>query len=170
MEVGKKSTKRMSTATKKVILKKVILKKVILKKVILKKVILKKMGTSTQTMNKSDIKLIAVLERTGGFASAQELHQILRREGDGIGLTTVYRALQSLVDDKIVDLLRREDGEAIYRLCGDTHHHHLVCKSCGDTVEIEGGAIEKWAKTMAEEFGFRDVGHTAEIFGICSKC
>ena len=100
------------------------------------------MGTSTQTMNKSDIKLIAVLERTGGFASAQELHQILRRE----------------------------DGEAIYRLCGDTHHHHLVCKSCGDTVEIEGGAIEKWAKTMAEDFGFRDVGHTAEIFGICSKC
>jgi Fur family transcriptional regulator, ferric uptake regulator len=127
------------------------------------------MGTSTQKMNKSDIKLIAVLERTGGFASAQELHQILRREGDGIGLTTVYRALQSLVDDKIVDLLRREDGEAIYRLCGDTHHHHLVCKSCGDTVEIEGGAIEKWAKTMAEEFGFRDVGHTAEIFGICSE-
>ena len=113
-------------------------------------------------MNKSDLKLIAVLERTGGFASAQELHQILRREGDGIGLTTVYRALQSLVDDKIVDLLRREDGEAIYRLCGDTHHHHLVCKSCGDTVEIEGGAIEKWAKTMAEEFGFREVGHTAQ--------
>jgi Fur family ferric uptake transcriptional regulator len=126
--------------------------------------------TPTKRMNKSDLKLIAVLERTGGFASAQELHQILRREGDGIGLTTVYRALQSLVDDKIVDLLRREDGEAIYRLCGDTHHHHLVCKSCGDTVEIEGGAIEKWAKTMAEEFGFREVGHTAEIFGICSKC
>jgi len=93
-------------------------------------------------MNKSDIKLIAVLERTGGFASAQELHQILRREGDGIGLTTVYRALQSLVDDKIVDLLRREDGEAIYRLCGDTHHHHLVlleitASFSPDTYEIE---------------------------------
>ena len=137
---------------------------------ITKKSMLMRMSTITQRMNKSDLKLIAVLEWTGGFASAQELHQILRREGDGIGLTTVYRALQSLVDDKIVDLLRREDGEAIYRLCGDNHHHHLVCKSCGDTVEIEGGAIEKWAKTMAEEFGFREVGHTAEIFGICSKC
>jgi len=121
-------------------------------------------------MNKSDLKLIAVLERTGGFASAQELHQILRREGDGIGLTTVYRALQSLVDDKIVDLLRREDGEAIYRLCGDNHRHHLVCKSCGDTVEIEGGAIEKWAKSVAEEHGFREVGHSAEIYGLCKKC
>ena len=134
-----------------------------------KKVMLKRI-THTPTMNKSDLKLIAVLERTGGFASAQELHQILRREGDGIGLTTVYRALQSLVDDKIVDLLRREDGEAIYRLCGDGHHHHLVCKGCGDTVEIEGGAIEKWAKSMAEEHGFRDVGHSAEIYGLCKKC
>ena len=129
-----------------------------------------KMNTPMGTMNKSDLKLIAVLERLRILQFAQELHQILRREGDGIGLTTVYRALQSLVDDKIVDLLRREDGEAIYRLCGDGHHHHLMCKSCGDTVEIEGGAIEKWANTMAEEFGFREVGHTAEIFGICSKC
>jgi Fur family ferric uptake transcriptional regulator len=135
-----------------------------------KKIITIKKNTHTEIMSKSNIKLVAVLERTGGFASAQELHQILRREGDGIGLTTVYRSLQSLVDDKIVDLLRREDGEAIYRLCGENHHHHLVCKSCGDTVEIEGGAIEKWAKTMAEEFGYRDVGHTAEIFGICKKC
>ena len=128
------------------------------------------MTTRMRIMNKSDLKLIAVLERTGGFASAQELHQILRREGDGIGLTTVYRALQSLVDDKIVDLLRREDGEAIYRLCGDSHHHHLVCKSCGTTIEIQANAIEKWAQQMASDHGFREVGHTAEIFGICKKC
>ena len=53
---------------------------------------------------------------------------------------------------------------------GEAHHHHLVCKSCGDTVEIEGGAVEKWAKMMAQEHGFREIGHTAEIFGTCSKC
>lgn len=94
----------------------------------------------------------------------------MQREGESIGLTTVYRALQSLVSEKIVDILRRDDGEAIYRLCGGAHHHHLVCKGCGDTVEIEGGAVEKWAKVMAEEHGFRDVGHTAEIFGLCANC
>ena len=121
-------------------------------------------------MNKSELKVLTVLERAGGFASAQEVYQLLQRSNQSIGLTTVYRALQSLLDDKVVDTLRRDDGEAIYRLCGDSHHHHLVCKGCGDTVEIEGGAIEKWAKTMAEEFGYRDVGHTAEIFGLCKKC
>ncbi|MFM8254264.1 MAG: Fur family transcriptional regulator [Actinomycetota bacterium] len=124
----------------------------------------------TRTMNKSQIKLISTLERVGGFASAQELYQMLRRDGDGIGLTTVYRALQSLLDDKIVDVLRREDGEALYRLCGEAHHHHLVCRSCGSTVEIEGSSVEKWAEAVAQEHRFREVGHTVELFGLCSKC
>lgn len=121
-------------------------------------------------MSKSATKVLTALERVGGFASAQELHLVLKRNHESIGLTTVYRALQGLVNDKNVDLLRKEDGEAIYRLCGENHHHHLVCKSCGKTVEIEGGAIEKWAMKAASKNGFRQIGHTAEIFGLCSDC
>jgi Fur family ferric uptake transcriptional regulator len=121
-------------------------------------------------MNKSEIKVISTLERIGGFASAQQLHQLLIRNGESIGLTTVYRALQSLCEDKIVDQLRKDDGEAVYRLCGDTHHHHLVCKSCGATVEIEGSAIEKWAGAVAAQHGYREIGHLAEVFGICKSC
>ena len=121
-------------------------------------------------MSRSKPRVLLTLESAGGFASAQEVYKLMQREGQSIGLTTVYRALQSLVNEKIVDILRREDGEAIYRLCGDTHHHHIVCKSCGDTVEVEGGAVEKWAKSLAVEHGYRDVGHSAEIFGLCPKC
>jgi Fur family ferric uptake transcriptional regulator len=121
-------------------------------------------------LNKSELKVLGVLERVGGFASAQEVYQLLQRSSQSIGLTTVYRALQSLLDDKVVDTLRRDDGEAIYRLCGENHHHHLVCKSCGTTIEIQANAIEKWAQQMANDHGFREVGHTAEIFGICKKC
>jgi Fur family ferric uptake transcriptional regulator len=121
-------------------------------------------------LNKSELKVLSVLERVGGFASAQEVYQLLQRNSQSIGLTTVYRALQSLLDDRAVDTLRRDDGEAIYRLCGENHHHHLVCKSCGTTIEIQANAIEKWAQQMASDHGFREVGHTAEIFGICSKC
>lgn len=119
---------------------------------------------------KSISQVQSALEHIGGFASAQELYQLMQRGGAKIGLTTVYRSLQTLVDGSLVDLLRREDGEAMYRLCGDSHHHHLVCKKCGRTVEIEGAAIEKWAVSVATEHGFRDVGHTAELFGTCSRC
>lgn len=121
-------------------------------------------------MSKSIPKVRKTLERAGGFASAKQVYNLMQRQGDRIGLTTVYRSLQALLEDNRVDVLRKDDGEALYRLCGDAHHHHLVCKSCGETVEVEGEAIEKWAKTIATEHGFRDVGHTAELFGICSKC
>lgn len=121
-------------------------------------------------MNKSEVKVLTALEKVGGFASAQEIYGLLQRSHESIGLTTVYRALQSLLEDKIVDVIRKDDGESIYRVCGESHHHHLVCKSCGKTVEIEGTAVEKWAKNIASEYGFTDVSHTAELFGTCKKC
>ena len=121
-------------------------------------------------MRKSVSKVESALRKMGGFASAQELHQFAYAEGAKIGLTTVYRSLQTLVVEKIVDVLRREDGEAIYRICGGGHHHHLLCKVCGRTEEISGEAVEKWTQEIARRYNFRDVGHSAEIFGICANC
>lgn len=121
-------------------------------------------------MKKSAIRVLQSLQQAGGFASAQEVHQLITGKGDRIGLTTIYRALQSLQEENLVDVLRREDGEAIYRLCGEAHHHHLVCKKCGRTVEIYGGAIEKWADAVADEYSFREVEHSADLFGTCSQC
>jgi len=104
------------------------------------------------------------------FRSAQDIHEMLRKAGSGVGLSTVYRTLQALADGGEVDLLRTEEGEALYRRCSGRHHHHLVCRSCGRTVEVEGPTVERWADTVAEEHGFRDVSHTMEIFGTCPSC
>ena len=110
------------------------------------------------------------LDELQEFKSAQELHEILRRRGNQIGLTTVYRSLQALVEAGVVDLLVNDDGETIYRKCGASHHHHLVCRDCGATVEVTGPAVESWADAMAREHGFTDVSHTLEIFGQCPRC
>jgi Fur family transcriptional regulator, ferric uptake regulator len=116
---------------------------------------------------------LAVLEALGSvddFRSAQEVHEILSSSGSSVGLATVYRTLQLYVDTGDVDVLRREDGEAIYRRCSETHHHHLVCRSCGATVEVEGPTVERWTTAMAADHGFTDVSHTLEIFGTCAEC
>lgn len=111
------------------------------------------------------------LASTDAFLSAQELHQLLRSRGESVGLTTVYRALQTLADTGEVDALRRDDGEMVYRRCAtDRHHHHLVCRGCGRTVEVEGPAVERWAYKVGAEHGFRDVEHTLEVFGTCGGC
>ena len=107
----------------------------------------------------------ALLENLDDFRSAQELHDELRRRGEGIGLTTVYRTLQSMAANGLVDTLRTDTGESVYRRCSEDHHHHLVCRACGSTVEIQGGDVEAWAAEVAREHGFSDVSHTIEIFG-----
>ncbi|HEY2765397.1 MAG TPA: transcriptional repressor [Pseudonocardiaceae bacterium] len=111
-----------------------------------------------------------LLEETEDFRSAQEIHEKLRRNGEGIGLTTVYRTLQTLADAGEIDMLRTDSGEAVYRRCSAHHHHHLVCRRCGHTVEVEGPTVELWAEKVAAEHGFTDLSHTVEIFGSCLTC
>ncbi|TFV67484.1 UNVERIFIED_ORG: transcriptional repressor [Bacillus sp. AZ43] len=114
--------------------------------------------------------VLALLDGLDGFRSAQELHALLRERGDSVGLATVYRALQALVDEGQLDVLRSAEGEAAYRRCSPSHHHHLVCRSCGRTVEVADPPVERWAARIATEHGFTDVQHQVEVFGTCAEC
>lgn len=116
------------------------------------------------------IAVVEALTSVADFRSAQEIHDLLGRRGETVGLATVYRTLQRLAENGEVDLLRTEDGEAVYRRCSDAHHHHLVCRDCGATVEVEGPAVERWTRAIATEHGYQDVSHSLEIFGTCAQC
>ncbi|MCG7421829.1 transcriptional repressor [Micrococcus porci] len=111
------------------------------------------------------------LDAAEDFVSAQELHARLRDAGERVSLATVYRALQQRLDEGTVDMLRREDGESVYRRCAaEGHHHHLVCRVCWTTVEVTAPGVEEWAARMAAEHGFSDPDHTVEITGVCAEC
>jgi Fur family ferric uptake transcriptional regulator len=112
----------------------------------------------------------AIFSRLDAFHSIQDVHARLREAGDAVGLTTVYRAVQSLAEDGELDSIRTDSGEALYRRCSTDHHHHLVCRACGRTVEVAGPAVERWARRVADEHGFVDLSHTLEIFGTCADC
>lgn len=114
--------------------------------------------------------VVAALAEIDDFRSAQQIHDALVRNGDTVGLTTVYRTLQVLSAEGNVDVIVGDDGEARYRNCSDGHHHHLVCRACGTTVEVEGPTVERWASRVAHEHGFTEPGHTIEITGLCPKC
>jgi Fur family ferric uptake transcriptional regulator len=112
----------------------------------------------------------SILADRNDFRTAQEIHDDLRRLGERVGLTTVYRTLQAMTEAGELDALRTAEGETAYRRCSTGHHHHLVCRSCGRTVEVSGPAVETWANAVAEQHNFRDVSHDLEIFGTCSSC
>lgn len=115
----------------------------------------------------------AVREALGeseAFVSAQSLHSSLREAGSTIGLATVYRALADLAVEGEADSLQQE-GESLYRACTPgSHHHHLICRSCGLTVEIEADEVEQWARTVATQHGFTQPNHIVDVFGLCADC
>jgi Fur family ferric uptake transcriptional regulator len=105
-----------------------------------------------------------------GFVSAQQLHQRLKAHGSSIGLATVYRTLIDLAQTGEADSLQSKEGEVLYRACSTAHHHHLICRDCGLTLELEAKNLEKWADEVAADNGFSEPSHTIDIFGICSDC
>lgn len=113
----------------------------------------------------------AALGDAPGFVSAQDLYAALRSDETGIGLATVYRALATLAATGEADQLQSPDGEAIYRACSTSgHHHHLICRSCGRAVEIEASDVEQWAQRTASAHGFTHAEHVVDIFGLCAEC
>jgi Fur family transcriptional regulator, ferric uptake regulator len=129
------------------------------------------MTTSTGRSTRQKRALAVVVDEARDFRSAQELHETLRARGERVGLTTVYNQLRALADAGLLDTLRSPEGETLYRRCGsEGHHHHLLCRSCGRTVEVAGSAIERWAEKVAAEAGFVDVSHTIEVVGTCPAC
>lgn len=122
-----------------------------------------------QTWQKAAVR--DLLEGGEEFRTAQQIHDLLRDSGAKVGLATVYRALQAMAESDEVDVLRTPDGEAAYRACSSgQHHHHLVCRACGYSIEIATHIVEDWAASVAKAHGFTDTGHELEIFGLCQNC
>ena len=115
--------------------------------------------------------IVEALQDAAGFKTAQDLHRDMVSSGERVGLATVYRNLQALADAGEVDVLHTGLGETMFRLCeASEHHHHLVCRGCGRSIEITADEVETWATRVARRHGFRQMTHTAEVFGICRDC
>lgn len=122
-------------------------------------------------MSRRRNEVLEALASSDQFRSAQDIHAEMRAGGASLGLTTVYRALAALAEAGEVDVLRDDEGQAVYRRCAtEEHHHHLVCRRCGATVEVEGPEVERWALKVAAQHGFVDVSHTLEVYGTCASC
>src|SRR6201993_803738 len=90
------------------------------------------------------LEVLEELARERDDATAQELWSRLRERDSRTGLATVYRTLALLSETGVVDVLSHHGGEQCYRLCGDEHHHHLLCERCHRVVEIQECGLDGW--------------------------
>lgn len=126
---------------------------------------------SPQRMTRQRAAIMEALT-AGDFRSAQAWHDLLRQQGSGIGLATVYRTLQALSEAGEVDTVITDSGETLYRMCEATeqHHHHLRCRVCGAAEDIDIPGFETWTADVAAQHGYAHIDHTVEITGVCRDC
>lgn len=114
--------------------------------------------------------ILDALTRQDDFRSAQQIHEQMKEDGASVGLATVYRNLQTLAAAGRLDVLVTAEGESLYRQCEQAgHHHHLVCRTCGRTVEFLAPELEAAMTQIAQRNGFADLDHTLEVFGQCPE-
>ena len=116
------------------------------------------------------LRVLEALASERDDATAQQIHARLRGGGQRIGLATVYRTLALLNELGVVDALAHSPGELCYRLCGQGHHHHLVCSSCHRVVEVVDCEIDAWLEQVATGHGFVATDHQLEVTGVCAAC
>lgn len=115
--------------------------------------------------------VLAVLNELDDFRNVPDIHAALQERGERVALATVYRIMRTLTAHNQVDVVWAQSGDALYRRCGSgRHHHHLICRSCGEVIEVSGPDVEAWADQMASDHGFTNVGHSLEIVGMCGSC
>lgn len=124
-----------------------------------------------QRMSRQRRAVLADLHAHPQFRGAQDIHASLVEAGVNAGLATVYRNLQVLEESGQVDAIRATTGEVLYRACrGDTHHHHIICTSCGCAEEVEVKGVEQAIREVAATHNFLLSDHLLELLGLCENC
>jgi Fur family ferric uptake transcriptional regulator len=124
--------------------------------------------------------ILDLISKTEGHLSAEEVFHLARKKYPAIGLTTVYRTLELLVEMRCLRRHDFGDGKARYEMSGvlkpEDHHHHLVCTECKrvinykDFIEQEVELLQKTEKELSKKFKFKITDHLIQFYGLCEKC
>ncbi len=110
------------------------------------------------------------LSNASGPLSPLEIYQSLLKKKRKIGLTSIYRSLELF--ESLGMVFKIAYGSSVrYKLCElENHHHHIVCKACGNVVELNFCDISDWSKKVTESTGYQVVDHQLNFYGFCKDC
>lgn len=118
--------------------------------------------------------------KRGEHLSAEDIYMKAHQICPAVGLTSVYRTLDLLVQLSMVDKFDFGDGRARYEIAesssGVKHHHHLVCTGCSaildydDFLEEELKLVKRTEEGLSKKYGFKISGHVFQFYGLCERC
>lgn len=118
---------------------------------------------------RSQVRILELLKTLDSPISAQDLYVELRSRDLGLGLATVYRALEGLKLQGAVQVRTLSGGESLYSLVKEDRHH-LICLQCGDSIPIQECPVHELESQLNESYRFKIYYHMLEFFGLCTRC
>ncbi|MFQ5398147.1 MAG: Fur family transcriptional regulator [Anaerolineae bacterium] len=113
--------------------------------------------------------ILGTLCHLGGHATAGQLFERARQQMPGINQATVYRVLDFFCRANVVAKTVL-GSSTVYEVIGDTPHHHLVCRSCGKTEQLDHQHLTALTEHLLQTYGFQaEINHLA-IRGLCAEC
>ena len=119
--------------------------------------------------------LETIADRPGQHLTAEEIYELTKEKYPEIGLATIYRALQVMVELHIIDKLNFDDGFARYELGQEMgserhHHHHAICMECKTVFSLEEDLLGGLEQNLMERLGFQVTDHEVKLYGYCQAC
>jgi Fur family ferric uptake transcriptional regulator len=118
---------------------------------------------------RSQERIIELLKTLEGSISAQDLYVELRSRDLTMGLATVYRSLESLKLEGVVQARTVPNGESLYSLVQEDRHH-LTCLQCGKSIQIGECPVHNLEDQLHQSYQFKIYYHMLEFFGLCTAC
>lgn len=118
---------------------------------------------------RSQDRILNLLKTIKQGISAQDIYVELRNRNQSMGLATVYRSLEALKLEGMVQVRTLANGEALYSLA-QQDKHHLTCLQCGASIPINQCPVHDLEAQLQTSHKFKIFYHTLEFFGLCSQC
>lgn len=114
--------------------------------------------------------LINLLENADHPLTANSMRKLLERIGVSINITTVYREIDFLLNQRIIEKVPLLDTELHYEIVGRKHHHHLFCTACRIIKDIELQSEKNLLEELHNKTSFNINRHSIAFFGLCPDC
>lgn len=124
---------------------------------------------ATVPLTPSQQRILTLLQGQSQALSAQAIYLRLKQQQQGMGLATVYRALEVLKKTGAIQARLLPSGEAVYSGLPDDRHH-LTCLRCNCSIPLDDCPVQDLEKHLNLAHKFQVFYHTLEFFGICQNC
>ncbi len=113
--------------------------------------------------------ILTLLKTLKRSISAQDIYLELRNSDHSMGLATVYRSLDVLKREGVIQVRTLTNGESIYSAIQEDQHH-LTCLECGVSIPINECPVHQLEQELQKSHTFKIYYHTLEFFGLCDRC